>query len=199
MMHIEKINHRPEIWVFLFLLALANFTLFSGSVCEPLLYLPDEVRNGQWWRTLSFPLVHVSWYHLLMDAGAFLFLYHGLQTVSLAKRLLYVGTSIIGTLVVSLTADSLCGLSGVAHGLMVVTGLEMMVMRDSFMRKTGLACFVLVVVKSIYEAWSGQVAFQFLHLGEIGKAVAVCHAGGTLGGIIGFSLARGHKRAAHTR
>lgn len=181
-------DQKPEIWAFALAILLANLTLLTGKICEPLIYFPAQTFSGEWWRALTFPLVHVSWYHLLMDAGAFLFLYHGLQTASLWKRLAYVGGCAVGSLVVSLSAESLCGLSGIAHGLMIVTGLEMMNRPDSGSRTAGAICFVLVLLKSIYEALTGHIAFEFLHFGHIGNAVAVCHAGGVIGGLVAYAV-----------
>jgi rhomboid family GlyGly-CTERM serine protease len=181
---------KPETWVFALILMAANLTLFAGSVCNLFIYSPAQVGAGEWWRVLSFPFVHVSWYHLLMDAGAFLFLYHGLQTTALWKRLAYVCGCALGSLLVSLQAESLCGLSGIAHGLMVIAGLEMMETDDSGSRTIGKILFWSVLLKSLYEALSGHVAFSFLHFGNIGNAVAVCHAGGVLGGICTYALTR---------
>ena len=181
---------KPETWAFALVILLANLTLIAGRVCEPLIFSPAQVCAGEWWRTLTFPLVHVSWYHLLMDAGAFLFLYHGLQTTALWKRLAYVCGCAAGSLLLSLSAESLCGLSGVAHGLMVVAGLEMMESNAASSKSVGGICVAIVVLKSIYEAITGHVAFSFLHFGNIGNAVAICHAGGVLGGICTYFIAR---------
>lgn len=181
---------RPETWAFALALLLVNLTLIGGRVCEPLIYSPTQTVAGEWWRIITYPLVHVSWYHLLLDAGAFLFLYHGLQTASFGKRILYIAGCTIGTLIVSISEESLCGLSGIAHGLMAISGLEMMERKDSGSKSAGAICFGLVVLKSIYEALSGHVAFGFLHFGTIGEAVAICHAGGIIGGVLVYALFR---------
>ena len=193
-MKTSVINQRPEIWLFALAILVANLTLLVGRVCEPLVYFPAQTFSGDWWRILTYPLVHVSGYHLLLDAGAFLFLYHGLQATSLRKRLIYMAGSAAGALLVSLSAESLCGLSGIAHGLMAITGLEMMERSDSAARSAGTTCFSMIVLKSIYEALSGHVAFEFLHLGSIGNAVAICHAGGIMGGLIVYALFRRRNR-----
>lgn len=181
---------KPETWAFALVLILINLTLLTGRACEPLVFFPARVAAGEWWRTLTFPLVHVSGYHFLMDAGAFLFLYHGLQTTALWKRFVYIGGCAAGSLLVSLQVDSLCGLSGIAHGLMIVTGFEMMDSNDFGSKPTGAICIGLVLLKSIYEALSGHIAFGFLHIGNIGNAVSICHAGGVLGGICTYAITR---------
>lgn len=181
-----------ELSVFVAVLIAANFMLLLGRVCEPLVFMPNRFLAGDWWRALTFPFVHVSWYHLLMDAGAFLYLYFGLQETSIKRRLLLVAACAAGSLGVSwLTsplAGGLCGLSGIAHGLMAVSSLEIMHSEDRTLRNAGIICFIIVALKSIYEACAGTVAFQFLHFGAIGEAVAVSHAGGVLGGLIAYGI-----------
>lgn len=187
---IAKWQIRPEIWGFLAVIALANLSLLRGKVCEPLVFFPARVAAGEWWRVLSFPLVHVSGYHLLLDAGAFLFLYHGLLETSLRRRLLYTAACAAGSLAASLISapltGGLCGLSGITHGLMAISALEIMRSEDRTLRNAGIICFLVVVSKSMVEAFTGHIAFGFLHFGSIGNAVAVCHAGGVLGGLIIF-------------
>lgn len=186
-----------ELSAFTTALIAANFMLLIGRVCDPLVFLPDRFLAGDWWRALTFPFVHVSWYHLLLDAGAFLFLYHGLQETSAKRRLTLVATCAAGSLgaswVSSPLSGGLCGLSGIAHGLMAVSALEIMRSTDRSLRNAGIICFITVVLKSIYEACAATVAFQFLHFGFIGEAVAVSHAGGILGGLIAYGIRQKRK------
>lgn len=192
-MNIQAKPHiKPEIWGFLIAIILANLTLIMDRACEPLIFFPNRVGMGEWWRTLTFPLVHVSWYHLLLDAGAFLFLYHGLQEVSAKRRLLYVASCGAGSLIASLLSSpltgGLCGLSGIAHGLMIISALEVIHSSDRTLRNAGIICFLVVVSKSMFEAFTGNILFEFLHFGSIGSAVAICHAGGVLGGLCSHIL-----------
>lgn len=183
-------SRRIELGAFLIVLLATNVALLLGRVCEPLIFLPDRFLAGNWWRALTFPFVHVSGYHFLLDAGAFLFLYHGLQETSARRRLLMVIACTAGCLGASWMASSLtaglCGLSGVAHGLMAISALEMMRSDDRTLRNASMVCFWVVVLKSILEAFAGQVLFSFLHFGPVGAPVATCHAGGILGGLILF-------------
>ncbi len=43
------------------------------------IFILSAVKHGQWWRLLTHPFVHVTWYHLLLDAGAFFILYADLK------------------------------------------------------------------------------------------------------------------------
>jgi len=93
--------------------------------------------------------------------------------------------SLGASLIPSPLTDGLCGLSGIAHGLMAVSALEIMRSTDRSLQNAGMICFITVVLKSIYEAFTVTIAFGFLHFGSIGNAVPICHAGGVLGGILG--------------
>jgi len=192
MIALTKPHIRLEIWGFVAALIAANFMLLLGRVCEPLVFFPSQWAAGEWWRALTFPFVHASGYHLLLDASAFLFLYHGLQETSARRRLLLViacaASSLGASLIASPLTGGLCGLSGIAHGLMVVSALEIMKSPDHALRNAGMICFIAVVLKSIYEAFTGTIAFGFLHFGTIGNAVPICHAGGVLGGIFAYGI-----------
>ncbi len=186
---------RLDLIVFGTLIALANVPLVYGHVFRSLVFFPGDVLAGQWWRVATFPFVHLSWYHLLLDAGAFLALYAGLYEPGRGRRLTLVAASCAGSLLLpmlaapSLLGQGLCGLSGTAHGLMAVSGLEMMALpgADRSIRTAGLAYFAIVVVKCMAEAATGSVVFGFLYFGMMGIPVAMCHAGGVLGGILAYA------------
>lgn len=117
------------------------------------------------------------------------------------RRLSYVVAAGAGSLLVPCLASAgilthgLCGLSGIAHGLMAVSALEMIGQRGpgSPERHAGLVCFLLVVGKASVEALSGRMFFAFLHFGLMGEPVAVSHAGGIIGGLIAVGFQRAFK------
>ena len=47
-----------ELLFFTLLLALANTPLLCGHVCERLLFVPERVAAGEWWRLLTASFVH---------------------------------------------------------------------------------------------------------------------------------------------
>jgi rhomboid family GlyGly-CTERM serine protease len=187
---------RPELLLFLALLAAFNAPVLVGSCCHSMVFLPQAVQSGEWWRLFSHPFVHVTWYHLLLDGAAFLALYHSLVETSVVRRLIYVFAAGAGSLLVSwatapgISAGGLCGLSGIAHGLMAVSALELVAGQPpgSSGRRIGQFGFILVVGKAAGEALSGRMFFTFLHFGLMGDPVAVSHAGGIVGSLFAMLL-----------
>jgi len=184
-----------ELLVAVLLLVAANFTLLERRCNTALLFLPSMVLDGEWWRILLHPFVHVSWYHLLLDATAFLLLYTELRTLSSLQRIGAVFVAGLGSLLAGLFFDSdiiaqqgLCGLSGIAHGLMAIAALETIRSGRGILFGIGCASLLLVVAKCLTEAITGNVVFDFLHADRIGSPVAVSHAGGVLGALIAWLL-----------
>jgi len=182
----------PSVLALCALIALANTHLLGGTLGPGLVFWPDAVLDGQWYRLLTFPFVHITWYHLLLDAGAFVLLYKEIEDTRLGERLIYLvlcgGFSLAAAWLASplIATAGLCGLSGIAHGLMAIAALRMMSGENE--RGIGLAMLAVVVLKAMYEALTGTVMFEFLHFGMCGSPVAVSHAGGVLGGILSYYL-----------
>ena len=183
-----------ELIIFAAVLLAFNIPLAMGGFAESLIFLPDRVMDGEWWRVLTHPFVHLTWYHLLLDAGAFLLLHGSIEEPKRLKRLAYVAACGIGGLGLSVLASpvvhaqGLCGLSGIAHGLMAVSALELAT-SDTLAGKpssAGVITFGIVVAKSIIEVLSGHVFFESLHFGMMGIPIPESHAGGVLSGIATF-------------
>ena len=173
------------------IIVLLNLPLLHGACAVDMIFLPGRVAAGEWWRIFTHAFVHVSWYHLLLDGTAFLILYQGLVGRSGFERMGYVLACGTGSLLASLWSapiiqtHGLCGLSGIAHGLMAISALDRMNGRtDKTLQRAGAATFIIVVAKSIIEAATGRIVFESLHFGALGSPVAVCHAGGVLGGLV---------------
>jgi len=173
--------------VFVLVLVLLNTLVATTSCFSSLVFQSVAVRNGQWWRLFTYPFVHVTWYHLLLDGSAFLMLYQSLLAPKLGSRLTYVFAGGAASLLVSWNSpNGLCGLSGIAHGLMAVSALELVANHpaSSAERRLGLISFLLVVAKAAFEAGSSRMVFSFLDFGLLGQPVAVAHAGGIMGSLI---------------
>ena len=185
------------------LLILANLGLVVGKVpAVNLMYLPDAVSAGEWWRALTWPLIHVSRYHLLLDGVTFLFLWHGLAERSRTLRWLYAAATIAGSLLFPLLASpeikqlGLCGMSGPAHGLFAITALELILSKKE--RTLGILLFSGLMAKTAWEILSGQALFQGLHLGDIGHPILTTHAGGVIGAVLMFALIAGIRKTVQT-
>lgn len=196
---LQRIASLPgELLVFTVLIAAMNLHLLGIGTGHQWIYLPDAVSSGDWWRLVTHPFVHVSWYHLALDAGAFWLLYQSLHENRGFRKLLVAavcgGASLLAAVLFSpdIATTGLCGLSGTAHGLMAFAGLEMTFTRGS--RRAGWLTFLLVFVKSIYEAATGTVVFDFMHMGLCGSPLAICHLGGVIGGIGAYGFAWGTNR-----
>lgn len=185
---LAHIAPRSLLWPWALLLAICNLPAVAPWLC----FWPDAVAHGQWWRVLTHPFVHVSWYHLLLDGAAFLLLYHALGETKRWRRLGYVIAAGAGSLLAALWcwpdigSTGLCGLSGVGHGLMAALAVEMLRRQD----RLGWVCLAAVVAKAMWEAITGDVFFASLHFGLVGTPVAVCHAGGVLGALLACCLPR---------
>jgi len=192
---------QPELWGFACLLMLCNVHLLSGSVPGGFGLCPDAPTLSWLIRVLVHPFVHVSWYHLFLDAGAFFLLYSGLMQQRACMRLFYLGACAVGSLSLCLVlspdvrANGLCGLSGVAHGLMAIAALEMLTGKDRWL---GTVCLALVMTKSVFEVLGNEVLFTSLHFGQIGNAIPAAHLGGVLGGIAAFAASAVFRKYANT-
>lgn len=182
-----------DVWLLLLLIAVLNRHLIGVPVRSIPVFFPASVAAGEWWRVFTHPFVHVSWYHLMLDAGAFFILYRGLKDTRIYLRLLVLflcaGMSLLAAVwsVRDMDTVGLCGLSGTAHGLMALSGLEMM-QQKKMQFLPGLISFLAVTLKSIVEFISGQVVFDFMHMGLCGTPLAACHLGGVIGGFSAFVL-----------
>jgi len=174
------------------MIVVCNFHILTGKTCQDLIFQFDEFVAGDIYRLITHPFVHLSWYHFLLDAGAFMLLYTGIYEKRKLRKLMIAGVCGIFGLGLPLVfapaiySQGLCGLSGIAHGLMAFSALEMMQEKANF--KTGVICLIAVCIKSLYEAATGDVLLSFLQFGLCGIPIAICHAGGVIGGILSFFI-----------
>jgi rhomboid family GlyGly-CTERM serine protease len=188
------LRQKPELIFFVALILVFNVPILFGEVWSSAVFETASVSKGEWWRVLTHPFVHLTWYHLLLDGTAFLSLYWSLLERRIFVRLAYVIASAAGSLASCLASpalleNGLCGLSGIAHGLMAISAIEMLA-GDKAEQKIGWISLMLVVGKGIFEAITGKMFFGFLDFGLLGTPVAVSHAGGIVGGLAALLLLR---------
>ncbi len=180
----------PDIWIFVCALVITNIHIVTGNFSNSLMFLPELAVSGQWIRFIMHPFVHISWYHLLLNSSGFFLLYTALEEKRILIKLLYVFVCGFFSLMFSwlFSADfktlGLCGLSGISHGLMAISSLELM--QNKTCKQLAMISFVILILKSIYELISGKAVLAFLLLGMCGTPIAVCHTGGVAGGILIF-------------
>ncbi len=173
-----------------FMILLINLPLLlSGTPNAPL-----ALHTGSayaWWQPLTHAFVHVSRYHLLIDASAFLCIYAELRMLRTASRLSLTAVCVLGALLGAILSPATAtvgysGLSGAAHGLFAAWGLQLACTSpdDRLLRHAGLAAVLLVLAKSLYELLAGQVCFASLHLGHVGTPIVACHLAGALAGLL---------------
>jgi rhomboid family GlyGly-CTERM serine protease len=183
---------RSELIIYAVLIVLLNIPLFFGSIFEQLIF--TSVNN--WWQIFTHPFVHVSWYHLILDASAFLVLYSQLAESSCIRRTIYVVvcglSSLLAAVIILPKTSSIgyCGLSGIGHGLMCVCVLEMIFSKSTNKSNLalGIVLFTLLTAKCILEAVTGKMVFDFMHNGLIGAPIAIAHSGGLIGGAIMYFI-----------
>ncbi|MBN2428060.1 MAG: rhombosortase [Deltaproteobacteria bacterium] len=186
-----------ELWGWLALLIFCNHSLLQGRMAEQYVFLPTLVANGEWYRAVLSPFVHVSWYHLALDALAFLFLWKSLDGENTGIRWIYLLFCWAGCLLVPLLVSEqihalgLCGLSGISHGLFAVSALEL---SDDKNHKEawfiGWIMFAVLFAKIVWEMLSGKVFLAGFHLGYVGTPLVSSHLGGFLGGSLAYFLIR---------
>lgn len=173
----------------LVLLAAANLPLLTGTPATALVFDAEAIARGDVWRLLTHPFVHVSLYHAVLDAGAFLLLWalrpepRRLALDATVMATLMAG-SLAGAIAAGIPAGGFCGLSGVAHGLMAWQGVRWIRDRDPVSRRIGYAIVLVVLGKSILETITGTVVLSGLHAGVVGTPIAACHLGGALAGTL---------------
>ncbi len=186
---------RLELSFWLLLLIVCNHSLWNGQVAEQFIFVPDLVKGGEWSRTFLSTFTHVSKYHLLLDATAFLLLWNGLEEKRFWGRWVYFVGCWAGSIIVPLALSTqvyergICGLSGVAHGLFAITALEMLFYRETKEARTvGRYLFVAVLAKVFWELIPGANLMSRLHLGDVGVPIVTSHLGGIVGGCIAFGV-----------
>lgn len=178
------LRRRPELAVYALLLLLLNT---GGSWLERAWdfgFRPDAVATGEAWRVLTHPFVHLSTYHLLLDATAFLGLAAMLESRSAWRRILItplcVAGALLGAWLTGQADGGYAGLSGAAHGLFAYVCISL------YRAGTPEALWglILLLAKCLLEMLLGGNVLQMFHLGFVGTPVPACHAGGALAGVL---------------
>ena len=174
-----------------------NVPLLFGGPSADFLFQPMAVRQGEWWRLITHPFVHISAYHFILDAGAFFILWTSRPHPHNWSRDLFLfctcaAGSVIAATWSGIPSGGFGGLSGIAHGLMVYQGVTVLMMKHE-PRSHRIAAAILVCIvmgKACIETITGTVFLNSLHAGNIGSPITACHLGGAVAGAL-VALARG--------
>lgn len=192
------------------LAAACNMHLLRGVAPSTFLFYTDNVLAGEWYRILTHPLVHASWYHLILDGLCMILLYRAARAATwqkMAAVLICVITSLLLSIAQSprIATTGYCGLSGIAHGFMFLVGWLWMFPIDRVQRSgsgserwLGLLFCLTSLGKSLWEVHTGQILFAANHAGYLGGIPIVhAHLGGVFGGLLTGVLI--HARRIATR
>lgn len=183
------------------IILLCNLHLLTGEPPQLLIFNVQRTVEGEWWRIITHPFVHVSWYHLLVDGATTVILWHQITQLRRSRTALVCLFSLGGSLFASLLfspyilTSGYCGLSGVAHGLLIYMSLLWWFGWESFdtnarryqkRRVMGRLLFFLLLVKCLGEMYGGGVA-QY-HFGNVGIPLAHAHLGGCVAGTVAALL-----------
>jgi len=179
-----------DVWLIAAVLAGVNLPLLFGAGTGRYALIPSAVGSGEWWRLVTHPFAHITWYHLLLDGLPFFLIYPFLDEKKPFRHLVYVvasaaGAGWAGWAVPAVAESGFRGLSGVTYGVMAVAALEMATSRAGMrsQRVAGAVVLALLVAMVGGELITGRFPFEFLLFGMVGKPVLVCHAGGIIGAL----------------
>jgi rhomboid family GlyGly-CTERM serine protease len=154
--------------------------------------------SGSWWQWFTWPLVHVSGYHLMMDLTGFLSVFVLLAAMSIRRRWSLVAGAVAGSVLLPLLISStlathgLAGLSGPAHGLMAAAALHCAVDARRQADQPSLWLFgtllIGVLLKVAWELATGSVIFSFAHFGDVGTPIVSTHLGGIIGALLVYGV-----------
>ena len=155
---------------------------------EALIYDRAAIRAGDWWRLLTGHLVHAGWLHMVFNLAALLIL-GGLLNVTPPRpagtatvmAVLFVSTG-LGLFLGLPDIQRYSGLSGVLHGLAVVTAGYRWphYPLSAGLLGAGVAC------KLVYESIAGPNPATAAAMG--GDIVIGSHVSGALSGVVALAL-----------
>jgi rhomboid family GlyGly-CTERM serine protease len=184
-------------WGPLILAASVVLLLAGGEAPRSLLCFDRTlILSGEWWRLLTGSLVHLGWYHGLLNLlGLLVLVLLCPQTHPLRVWMFRVGAvsmlMSLGLLVFVPALNRYVGLSGTLHGLFLL-GLVPQARRGDLI---SLGCLLYLAGKLGYELWAGAPVSDEQALG--GRVIVESHLCGTLAGLI-YGLATGAFRAGYT-
>ena len=180
------------------LLPVCNLHLLIQTQPSVLIFSAEKVMQGEWWRLFTHPLVHVSWYHLCMDALLTTLLWLEWRVSFRGEKLIGLICCWLGSFLVAAACSPLvsqfgyCGLSGLAHGLMLLvargwlqrSGAQQSTVARLTLAALSLSCLTGLLAKVAVEMHTGAVLLASLHPGDISIPIVEAHFGGVAGAAV---------------
>jgi len=173
------------------LAVIALLLAFGGSTFSELLrYQRESILEGQLWRVLTAPLVHLNWPHTIMNTTGLIIIW-GLFGPTLTNR-----AWVIITLVCTLCISSALllfnpdirwyvGLSGLLHSYFAAGAIA----ERHIAQRTSIVMLILITSKLIWEQLLGPLPGSAETGG--GKVIVEAHMYGAISGLIfGWFLTR---------
>lgn len=193
----EKFKNLKLTWLLFYsAICLFNLHIFGLSFPNNLIFYPSKFIEGSFYSIISYPFIHASLYHLVLDLAAFIMLFDSLNYKTPSKILIVlfciIGSALLSCINPLINEIGLCGLSGPTHGLFAVFGL--MIAENKYRKPLGIFILIILILKCVFEIIFNDLLFNGLHLGNIGTPIVFCHTGGMIGGILGYYFLRFFKK-----
>jgi len=118
-----------------------------------LLFLRENIQQGEWWRIWTGNLVHSNYYHLTLNLagfGVFVLLFKDLMNITqllLSLALLISGVG-LGLYTLNPELYWYAGLSGTLYGLFIIGAIYALIAKDYI---TGLSIIIIIPTKIIWD------------------------------------------------
>lgn len=165
-----------------------------GTIQDALQYQQASIRNGEWWRLISAHLIHIGWAHLVMNLAGLILIWHLFITPEKNRvicvvhlPLLALGTA-LGLLWLNPELSWYRGLSGVLHGLIVISLLQQLKDQPGF----SVLLLLLIAAKIAWEQLSGPTPGSEAWVS--GRVIVDAHLYGGISGVILWTTELSYKR-----
>lgn len=165
-----------------------------GTIQDALQYQQASIRNGEWWRLISAHLIHIGWAHLVMNLAGLILIWHLFITPEKNRvicvvhlPLIALGTA-LGLLWLNPELSWYRGLSGVLHGLIVISLLQQLKDQPGF----SVLLLLLIAAKIAWEQLSGPTPGSEAWVS--GRVIVDAHLYGGISGVILWTTELSYKR-----
>lgn len=176
------------------LAVVATAAAFGSPRIADALRADGRIADGQLWRTVTGPLLHATWGHLVRDLALVALAGVAYEAPLRSQRLpLFVAGLVLPAIAVLVAGGArwYCGTSGLSHALLAAALSYEFIRRRGAVRAIVLGLCLVSAVKPLYELVTGAPAFA-MSLGDGVTQAPLAHVVGVLVGITcGLRAGRG--------